>query len=78
MPIWKSRRRDGTLLIYTEQGEKHFMGDLGYVERLPRPDGERPWRGAIFNENLYDNRYMNFNTCEEAKTWVAVTVRMQS
>ena len=77
MPIWVSQRRDGTLHVYIERTEP-FSEDLGYVERLPRPDGERLWRGAIFNENLYDNMYMNFNTCEEAKTWVAVTVRMQS
>jgi hypothetical protein len=78
MPTWKSRRRDGTLLTYTEQGEKHFMGDLGYVERLPRPDEQHPWRGVALKKIPHDNMHMNFNTCEEAKTWVEVVVRMQS
>jgi hypothetical protein len=76
MPIWKSQRRDGTLHIYIDSGE-HLSVELGYVERLPLPDGQHPWRGVAFSQKFpRDN--MNFNTCEEAKTWVAVTVRMQS
>jgi hypothetical protein len=78
MPIWVSQRRDGTLHNYLERKGGYFTADLGYVERLARPDGEHPWLGAAFKQHPRDVTYMKFNTCEEAKTWVAVTVRMQS
>jgi len=77
MPIWVSQRRDGTLHVYIERTEP-FAATLGYVERLPRPDEQHPWRGVALKKITHDNMYMNFNTCEEAKTWVEVTVRMST
>ena len=75
MPRWKSPRSDGTLHLYHDDGPSVY--DKGYVERLPRPDHQRPWRGVVFDmHGPRQDGYLFFDTVEDAKAWVEVIVRM--
>ena len=76
MPQWKSPRRDDTLHVYADVSQSNHQW-LGFVERLPRPDHRRPWRGVVYNMNGDgEDGHLFFDTCEEAKSWVEVIVRM--
>lgn len=76
MPKWTTPRRDNTLHVYADGSQSNHTW-LGYVERLPRPDNQRPWRGVVSNM-LGDGQdgQLFFDTPEDAKAWVATIVRM--